>query len=145
MLIHPIFLVSVPLARHRVLSGSRLVYHLYNIHCNGDEVNLTQCQHDDVGRYYCSTNEHAGVICGSEFFLTYCFKPIIHCGYHKGIVEPDCNETDVRLVDGETEQDGRVEICLNGIWGSVCDNDWDVRDTAVVCRQLGYGGCKFMS
>ena len=44
----------------------------------------------------------------------------------------------IRLVDGYSIREGRLEICMNGKWGTVCDNEFDTADALVVCRQLGF-------
>ena len=55
----------------------------------------------------------------------------------------ECNETEVTLVDGLRPGEGRVKICLNGVWSSVCSKSWDISDATVVCQQLGYDECRF--
>jgi len=53
-------------------------------------------------------------------------------------VRANCAEGDVRLVDGPDNFEGRVEICHNNLWGTVCDNNWNANSGIVTCRQLGF-------
>ena len=46
---------------------------------------------------------------------------------------------DIRLVGGSSELEGRVEVCYNNQWGTVCDDFWSSTDANVACGQLGYG------
>ena len=41
-------------------------------------------------------------------------------------------------MDGNGPNVGRLEICINGDWGTVCDDMWSHTHAQVVCRQLGY-------
>lgn len=50
----------------------------------------------------------------------------------------ECQTGEVRLVDGQEESEGRVEVCINGEWGTVCDDGWGSQEAQTVCRQLGF-------
>ncbi|XP_071497094.1 scavenger receptor cysteine-rich domain-containing protein DMBT1-like [Diadema antillarum] len=87
---------------------------LDNVLCVGTETSIFDCGNNGIGVHNCRHSEDAGVRCS----------------------------IDVRLVDGETQREGRVEVYVNGAWGTVCDDSWDLNDAEVVCTSMGYEGAE---
>ena len=51
-----------------------------------------------------------------------------------------CVDGSIRLVGEQDTAEGNVEVCLDGVWGSVCHHGWSSLDAVVVCEQLGFQG-----
>ena len=88
---------------------------LDNVNCRGTEARLIDCPANPLGSHNCAHFEDAGVNCPGT----------------------TCIQGDIRLQGGTSTQ-GRVEICNNNVWGTVCDDLWGSADAQVVCRQLGF-------
>ena len=85
-----------------------------DLECSGSESNLYACKHSGCGNNHCT---HSGDVS-------------VQCSY---------SSSTIRLMGGGRNY-GRVEIYEYGVWGTVCDDTWDMTDADVACRELGYTG-----
>ncbi|XP_065188627.1 deleted in malignant brain tumors 1 protein-like [Sycon ciliatum] len=115
---------------------------LYNSEC------ITQCPRGffkDYRLQKCSSCDGSCLSCASSASsCTSC-----HPGYYleNNTCTAQCGpqrfaldyKASVRLVNGKTPLEGRVEMFHMGKWGFVCDDYWSLADGEVLCRQLNYG------
>ncbi|KAG6933879.1 protease, serine 12, partial [Chelydra serpentina] len=94
---------------------------LDDVSCSGKESTILQCSKREWGKHDCSHQEDVRITCHPDN------------DSHRFSLGPP-----IRLMDGENKKEGRVEIFINGQWGTICDDGWSDKDAAVVCRQLGY-------
>ena len=50
----------------------------------------------------------------------------------------ECVDGDLRLMGGDSENEGVLLVCFNRRWGTVNGHGWTDVDTGVACRQLGF-------
>ena len=86
----------------------------YNLDCSADDTHLDNCSRSDLP-FYCNHYQDAGVQCNDP-----------------------CINGSVRLVDGSNPNEGRVEVCKSGVWGTVCNGfgGFGTAEARVICRHL---------
>ena len=112
-----LYIIGVFALVNTFAGGSGRIW-LDDLQCSGNESRLVDCAGSTSGENICIHSQDAGVRCPD--------------------ITPGCSYGAVRLRQGNTEREGRVEICISDTWGTVCDDGWSSVDARVVCRQLGF-------
>lgn len=108
------------IANQNSYTENRKAFHITGLNCTGTESSIFDCSYTNVSSSNCVIYEDASVQCLPSN------------------ITDNCTAGSVRLVNGQSTSEGRVELCYEGQWGSICSSSWDNNDAKVICRQLNY-------
>lgn len=139
-------------------NGADTVFNMDEVNCRGNETSLKECDFSGWGVHDCNAEEVVGVICKvpvmkcpPEYWLCEtseeCIPMSFMCDNVRDCADgtdespQHCNATlEYRLIGGEDEMEGRVEVKFQDVWGTVCDDDFGEPEAYVLCKSLGYTG-----
>ncbi|XP_036359157.1 atrial natriuretic peptide-converting enzyme-like isoform X2 [Octopus sinensis] len=123
---------------------------LTNVECIGNETSLLDCPKSPWRQHNCKRHETASVICKAnkgcppnQFecansqcrSIKYICDRVDNCGDNSD--EKYCTAS-VKLVNGTNPSNGRIQITINNITGTICDDNFNNKEATVICKQLGY-------
>ncbi|XP_030561181.1 uncharacterized protein LOC115762940 isoform X1 [Drosophila novamexicana] len=133
-------------------------YAMDELECRGNETKLKDCDFKGWGVHNCGVDEVVGVVCKvpvlkcpNNFWLCQtskeCIPPAFVCDHTEDCADKS-DESDAvckapieyRLEGGRSPIEGRLEVKYHGVWGSVCDDDFNIKAAQVACNNLGYYG-----
>ncbi|XP_013128362.1 lysyl oxidase homolog 3B isoform X1 [Oreochromis niloticus] len=108
---------------------------LHSVACTGTEVHLAACPLE-----FNKPNATSSCAGGMPAVISCMPGPLFM--QNSGLKKKLKISTNVRLKGGAKVGEGRVEVLKDNVWGTVCDDRWNLLSASVVCRELGFGSAK---
>ncbi|XP_011691078.1 PREDICTED: uncharacterized protein LOC105452012 [Wasmannia auropunctata] len=126
--------------------------------CRGNETTLRECDFNGWGVHNCQPEEAVGIVCKTAedtckedewkcdnslscIPIPFICDEVVDCPDHSDESSEHCDAPfELRLANGSSPLQGRVEVRHHGVWGTMCDDDFTNATATVICRSLGYGG-----